>query len=143
MAAIRHDFFIHGSADRVYEAITTPSGLDSWWTLRSSGKPLEGSTYEFYFGEDYDWRASVVEAVSGRRITWRFTVADQEWEGTTLRMTLREDAENTVVEFSHTGWPDPSEHYRISSYCWAMYLRLLKRYVERGEVVPYGDRLDA
>jgi hypothetical protein len=29
-----------------------------------------------------------------------------------------------------------------SSYCWAMYLRLLRRNVEAGEVVPYAQRLD-
>ena len=34
------------------------------------------------------------------------------------------------------------EHFRISSYCWAMYLRVLKRGVEFGEAVPYKDRLN-
>ena len=49
----------------------------------------------------------------------------------------------TQVRFHHVGWPEPSEHYRISCFCWAMYLRLLKRYVEKGERVPYEARLDA
>ncbi len=34
------------------------------------------------------------------------------------------------------------EHYRISCYCWAMYLRILKRYLEHGETVQYARRLD-
>ena len=34
-------------------------------------------------------------------------------------------------------------HYRTSAFCWAMYLRLLKKYVETGEVVPYERRLEA
>jgi hypothetical protein len=46
------------------------------------------------------------------------------------------------VRFHHTGWPQSNDHYRISCYCWAMYLRLLKRNVERGEVVPFGQRLE-
>jgi uncharacterized protein YndB with AHSA1/START domain len=33
-------------------------------------------------------------------------------------------------------------HYRVSCYCWAMYLRILKRYLEHGETVPYAKRLD-
>ncbi len=49
--------------------------------------------------------------------------------------------EVTQVRFEHTGWPVANDHYRISNYCWAMYLRLLKRYVEAGEVVPYEKRL--
>ena len=31
---------------------------------------------------------------------------------------------------------------RTSCYCWVMYLRILKRYVEHGEMVPYERRLD-
>jgi hypothetical protein len=55
---------------------------------------------------------------------------------------LQEKDGLTQVSFHHTGWPENNEHYRISCYCWAMYLRLLKRYVEYGEVVPYEDRLE-
>ena len=47
------------------------------------------------------------------------------------------------VRFYHTGWPTQNEHWRISCYCWAMYLRLLRRYLEKGETVPYEQRLDA
>jgi uncharacterized protein YndB with AHSA1/START domain len=31
----------------------------------------------------------------------------------------------------------------VSCYCWAMYLRVLRRYLEHGERVPYEGRLDA
>ena len=36
-----------------------------------------------------------------------------------------------------------NEHWRISCYCWAMYLRLIRRYLEYGETIPYESRLDA
>jgi hypothetical protein len=42
----------------------------------------------------------------------------------------------------HRAHGHQSEHYRISCYCWAMYLRILKRYLEHGEQVPYAKRLD-
>ena len=79
MADILYDFSINASPDRVFRAVSTPEGLDRWWTRRSSG-------------------------------------------------------------FSHTGWPSANEHFRVSSYCWAMYLRVLRRYLEHGEVVPYEQR---
>jgi len=41
----------------------------------------------------------------------------------------------------YPGWPAVNEHYRISSYCWAMYLRILQRYLEHNESVPYESRL--
>ena len=48
----------------------------------------------------------------------------------------------TLVRFRHAGWPSENAHYFTSCYCWAMYLRILKRFVEHGETVPYESRLD-
>jgi hypothetical protein len=48
----------------------------------------------------------------------------------------------TQVRFHHLGWPKLNEHYRVSCYCWAMCLRVLKRNLEHGEFVPYKQRLE-
>jgi len=71
-----------------------------------------------------------------------FLPADTDWIGSLIGFNLVSEEEKTSVNFHHTGWPKVNEHYRISSYCWAMYLRLLKRYVEYGEVVAYEQRLE-
>ncbi len=71
------------------------------------------------------------------------TRAQEDWLGTRVGFVLEESEGLTQVRFCHSGWPGSTEHYRVSCYCWAMYLRLLKRYVEHGEVIPYEDRLDA
>ena len=71
------------------------------------------------------------------------TRADNDWRGTRLHIELQEQGGVTQVRFQHLGWPQANEHYRVSNFCWAMYLRLLKRYVERGEIVPYEERLEA
>jgi len=68
--------------------------------------------------------------------------AQEDWLGTRVGFILNENDGVTQVHFHHLGWPDSNEHYRISCYCWAMYLRLLKRYLEFGDVVPYENRLD-
>jgi hypothetical protein len=46
------------------------------------------------------------------------------------------------VLFSHIGWPTLSEHFAVSSFCWAMYLRIMRRALEYGEDVPYDARLE-
>ena len=51
-------------------------------------------------------------------------------------------ADSTQLRFAHLGWPQVNEHYRVSSFCWAMYLRLLRRHLEAGELVPYERRLE-
>lgn len=142
MPSILHDFVVHAPPERVYAAFATPAGLDAWWTLRSSGAPDVGTTYELFFGDAYDWRGRVVRAEPARGIEWEITTADADWLGTRVGAELTADGASTRVRFWHSGWTEASEHYRISSFCWAMYLRLLKRWVETGEVVAYERRLE-
>jgi len=142
-----HDIFQHfpikSPATRVFEAVSTPKGLDSWWTLSCSGSPSADASYVLGFGPGYDWIAKVTQFEPNKEFEIEFTEADGDWAGTRVGFALEEDNGNTTVRFHHTGWPEANDHYRVSCYCWSMYLRLLKRYVERGEVVEYDDRLEA
>jgi len=142
MADIFHHFQIKAARREVFQAIATPAGLDTWWTKRASGKPEEGAEYELGFGPGYEWRAIVTRCVPDVEFELQLTSAQADWQGTLVGFQLDEQNGVTQARFHHLGWPEANEHYRISCYCWAMYLRLLKRYVEFGEVVPYEDRLD-
>lgn len=143
MADIFHQFRIKASRQKVFQAIATPDGLDAWWTSRSSGNPVEGAEYELRFSPPYVWRAVVAHCTPDSELEFVMTDADEDWLGTRLSFSLNEQNGVTQVRFSHTGWPQTNEHFRVSSYCWAAYLRLLRRYVEQGEIVSYEDRLDA
>lgn len=142
MADIYHDFPIKAPPERVYEAVTSPAGLDAWWTKRSAGEPSEGTEYELWFGPEYDWRARVTRAAAPSDFELQLTRADPDWLATRVGFHLERSGDATLVRFSHTGWPTPNEHWRISCYCWAMYLRILRRHIENGEMVPYEQRLD-
>jgi uncharacterized protein YndB with AHSA1/START domain len=143
MPDIVHHFPIKASADLVFQAISTPAGLDTWWTKRASGEPKEGAEYELWFGSDHDWRAIVSRCAPPTQFELELTSAHEDWQGTRLGFGLEEMDGLTQVRFHHTGWPQLNDHYQVSCYCWAMYLRLLRRYVEMGEIVPYEDRLNA
>ncbi len=143
MADIFHDFPINVPVGRVFDAVTTPEGLDTWWTQRSAGKPQDGEEYELWFGPEYDWRAKVTRCVPDSEFEVEMTRADSDWMGTRVGLRLDPRGNSTWVQFYHTGWPSPNEHYRISCCCWAMYLRILRRSLEYGESVPYEIRLDA
>lgn len=67
MADIFHDFPIRAEAGRVFEAVSTPDGLDRWWTKRSSGEPAEGAEYQLGFGPDHDWLARLRRVAPSRR----------------------------------------------------------------------------
>lgn len=143
MADILQDFPIRAAAQKVFTAVSAPEGLDAWWTKRCSGRAEVGAEYELWFGPEYDWRAVVSRCVPGAEFELRMVRAQQDWMPTRVGFVLSEDNGVTQVRFQHTGWPEANEHYRISCHCWALYLRLLRRWVEHGEKVDYDARLDA
>jgi uncharacterized protein YndB with AHSA1/START domain len=141
MADILQDFPIAAPAQRVFDAVSTPAGLDEWWTLRSAGEPREGAEYVLFFGDDYDWRARVTRCAAPSEFELEMTRADDDWLGSRVGIRLQPRDTGTWVEFYHSGWPAANEHFRISCHCWAMYLRVLRRFLENGESVPYEERL--
>jgi uncharacterized protein YndB with AHSA1/START domain len=142
MPDIFHDFPIKAPPERVFEAVSTPHGLDCWWTKSSAGEAAEGAEFELWFGPKYDWRAKVTVCVRNSTFELEMVRADGDWTGTRVGFRLEDRDSTTNVHFYHTGWPSQNEHWRISCYCWAMYLRILRRYLEHSELVPYEKRLD-
>jgi uncharacterized protein YndB with AHSA1/START domain len=141
MADILQDFPIQAPPGRVFEAVSRPALLDEWWTVRSSGHPTVGAAYELDFGPKYRWRAVVTRAEPGAAFELQITDASPDWIGTFVGFELAPSDAGTQVRFHHRGWPEVNEHYRISCHCWALYLRVLRRYLEHGETVPYDQRL--
>jgi uncharacterized protein YndB with AHSA1/START domain len=142
MPDIFHDFPINAPRARVFKAVSDPQGLDAWWTKTAAGEPREGAEYDLGFGPQYAWRARVTGVVPDSEFELQLVAADVDWTGTRVGFRLDGNGGTTQVRFHHTGWPTLNEHYRISCYCWAMYLRILRRFLEHGETVPYEHRLD-
>jgi uncharacterized protein YndB with AHSA1/START domain len=141
MPDIHHDFPIAASREKVFELLSSPEGLAKWWTLDSDGTPGEGEVYQLGFGPGYAWEGVLRVYDPPTRIVWELTTADPDWLGTRVGFELEEVPAGTQVRFTHSGWPEANEHYRTSNMCWAMYLRILRRHIEFGEVVPYLERL--
>ncbi len=142
MPDVLHDFPIRATPAAVFAAVSSPVGLDAWWTLGASGEARVGAVFELFFGEEYDWRATVVRCIADREFALRIDRASVDWVGTEVSFRIEEAGDVSWLRFAHTGWGAATEHYRISSFCWAMYLRVLRRWVEHGEVVPYERRLE-
>lgn len=143
MPDILHRFTVAAPPERVAEMLLTPEGLNAWWTETARGRAARGARYDFGFGPQYQWAGTLVELEPGRKVVWEMVDADDDWRGTRVGCTLEPSGAGTTVDFFHTGWREANDHYRRTSYCWAMYLRLLKRHVEAGELVPYERRYAA
>ena len=143
MANILHEFTISAPPERIFECMTTPAGLDQWWTHYSSGKAEVDALYTLGFGPEYDWEARVTKCAKDAEFELELIEASDEWIGTRVGFHLASLGDHTRVSFHHSGWKAETSHFGTSSFCWAMYLRLLRRYIENGESVPYDDRLEA
>jgi uncharacterized protein YndB with AHSA1/START domain len=143
VADIVQEFTVQAPQQRVFEMFATAKGLDAWWTKNSSGSPAEGAEYRLFFSPDSDWRAKVTRSTPPWAFELVMTEAHDDWRNTRVGCELYPEGDRTRVRFYHIGWPQANEHWRVSCYCWAMYLRLLRRYLEHGELVPYEKRLDA
>jgi len=141
MADIFHTFIIKAPIHNVFEGISSSRGLDNWWTKSSEENAKPGGIYKLDFGPGYIWTAIVTQYKADSEFGLRMTEADPDWLGTKIGFSLSWKDGITHVDFYHTGWPEKNGHYKISCYCWAMYLRILKRWLEFGEQVPYGQRL--
>ena len=113
MADIFNRLPIKASAFKVFQAVSTPGGLNAWWTLTSSGEPKAGAEYELGFGPGYDWRAVVSRCVPNLEFELEMVSADDDWRDTHFGLALDERDGLTQVRFHHTGRPESNERYRV------------------------------
>jgi uncharacterized protein YndB with AHSA1/START domain len=141
---IEHELVVAAPIERVFESFSTAAGLNSWWTSTASAEPWPNGRFTFGFGPEYQWAGIARVFDAPRAIEWEMTETAPmaDWLGTRVGARLSPEGDSTRLHFYHRGWPTASAHHRISSFCWATYLRLLARYRTSGEVIPYERRND-
>ena len=142
MPDIYHDVPIGGTVEDVFKGVSASEGLSKWWSKAGSGEAGPEKEMSFDFGPGYHWKAVVEEFVPKKKIVFRMTKSDDDWNGTRIKFDIEEMGSGSLLRFEHLGWPDDNSHYRTSSYCWAMYLRCLKMYIEDGTELDYSRRFE-
>ena len=131
MNTIYQNLIIKANLKCVFEAVTSPDLLNQWWTTKSLGELAIGGIYSFWFSEEYDWQAKVIELDINQLVGYRMIKADQDWEGTELRFKIEIISEQTTrLHFYHIGWKEMNLHFGQTSHCWALYLNTLKDLLE-------------
>jgi uncharacterized protein YndB with AHSA1/START domain len=139
---IVHYLQVNSPVERVYPVISTSRGIANWWARDAKGHAELGAILQLDFGPDYLWQAQVTQMVPLAEFELTMIKADPDWMDSTIGFQLSSGENGTNVRFFHRGWREANEHYYISCYCWAMYLRIMKRFVEHGEFVDYAERLN-
>jgi len=140
MADIRHRVTINAPARAVYDAISTPEGVATWWTREARGSSTECGEIEFWFGGEKPAAVmQLVELTPARRVVWRCTDGPAEWLGTTQTFDVREAEGESVVMFTHADWVAPVEFMHHCSTRWGYFLLSLKHQLEQGAGTPWPD----
>lgn len=135
MEAIRHYLVIKTSPEKVYNAVTTREGIESWWCKNTTAKPEVGFVNVFTFGKDRS-EMKVTELVPNKRTSWECINAIDEWIGTRIVFQLEEKDGNTLVRFAQEGWRRATDTFAECNYFWALFMKSLKSYCETGAGSP-------
>ena len=138
--AICHSTFIHANPMQVYLALTTPQGLDAWFTTGASVQAIKGGEINFRWvnwGPDHistQDGGSVLEAIPGERFVfqWHPDVPDYP---TTVEINLTFKDGGTIVSLREHGFAATPSGLQAMVDCatgWGEALTLLKFYLEYG-----------
>jgi uncharacterized protein YndB with AHSA1/START domain len=133
MAEINHRVGLKASAEEIYEALTTNSGLATWWTNDVSGAGSVGSIIEFRFnggGPD----CVVTELIPNKIVRFKHSGSMHEsWMGTEILFQLQVEGEHTFVRFTHLNCNESSDFMAHCSNKWAVFLISFKDAVEANQ----------
>ena len=127
--------------ERVFDAIATVEGVQSWWTPDASGSIQPGGELELGFEGVDDQVMRVERSVRPSLVEWRCLnhSGHAEWEGTTVRFALAEvGPDECELDFRHLGLVPELRCYDACERGWDFFLGVsLAGLVERGEGSPF------
>ncbi len=68
------------------------------------------------------------------------TKSDIDWNSTTFAYEMEVKNGLVNLHFSHFGWLKRNSEFRKTSFCWAISLKGLKDYLEKGIILPFEKR---
>ena len=143
---IVHRVGIKAPIKKVYDAISTSEGIANWWTRDTTGESSVGKTIHVRFhstdGNVIGAMELLIHALQpDRTVQWRFKAGPPEWIGTEVTFSLKQEAEYTIVNFSHSHWRETVEFTAHCSMKWATFLQSLKQLLEDGRGMPSPNDL--
>ena len=148
MHSFKFDLLVAAPAAKVFEALTTQQGIQSWWTTSSEVGTAVGEHITIRFGGTF--KVVQIEALHpATEVRWRVVDAHlvvpglartNEWLGTTIVLQLVPQSDTvTRLALEHIGLTPEVECYDICSQGWTQFLESLKAYLETGKGSPYVE----
>jgi uncharacterized protein YndB with AHSA1/START domain len=141
VADFQQTMLLQASADAVFDALTTVTGLSSWWT-RTTGFGGVGGELRFYF--DSPTEACVMQvdrADRPTRVEWTVTQCSflPDWVGTRPTFTITPVGDDKAeLHFRHHGLTPQLECIEMCTVGWNTYLASLRGFLHSGKGSPFG-----
>lgn len=144
MADILHRVYIKATPQKLYEALTTESGLSRWWTGHTKAAAREGSVAEFRFEEgSMGPDMKITRLVPSELVQWECVDGIDDWIGTQFEFAMKPHKEGVLLLFAQRGWREAGEFYMHCNCKWGFFLGVsLKKYLEEGRGMPHPDDPD-
>ena len=133
--AIRINVTIKATSEKIYKAITTQEGIESWWCKNTTANPEPGFVNIFVFGK-FRNEMKVTELIPNRKVEWNCINSIEEWIGTRISFDLEEKDGNTLLRFTHGEWRAVTDTFAGCNYDWALFMKSLKSFCETGAGTP-------
>ena len=161
MPNIRHAIWINATIEVVYLAISTQTGLSSWWTPFTEAKAEIGTVARFTFGNGYFKAMEIKTLEPFQSVKWYCIAGADEWIDTSISFDLvfgQQDAllviypemrgqfeqgtsdSGTLLFFQHDDWKVQSSMFAECNYTWGAFLRSLKLLCETGKGKPWPNQ---
>lgn len=139
MYAIKHLYHIKFPRQKIFQELSTTSGLSHWWTVSTSGESNLGGVIDFRFGEHPGPKMKVTELKQNEKVVWECVEGPSDWVGTHISFALDENEGKTRIRFEHNGWKETGDHFAACSFSWARYLESLRQFCQTGKGEAYGS----
>ncbi|MDB5095182.1 MAG: Activator of Hsp90 ATPase 1 family protein [Candidatus Eremiobacteraeota bacterium] len=136
--------FLKGPTDRVFDALTTTSGLAGWWST-VSGSGVQGGELTFAFDDDR-LVVHVDEAQRPSAVRWTPRSSFEpvsDWVGTTIAFDISPSGDGgSRLRLRHIGLTPQLECFELCRRGWDYYLQSLVEYVDSGQGRPFGSTIE-
>ena len=134
-ADIRINVVIKTTPEKVYEAVTTQEGIESWWCKHTTAKPELGFVNIFSFGK-FRNEMKVIKLIPNKRVEWECINSIEEWIDTGISFDMEEKEGTTLLRFAQSGWRAATDTFAGCTYDWALFMKSLKSFCETGTGTP-------
>jgi uncharacterized protein YndB with AHSA1/START domain len=139
MASIKHLFHISAPKEKVFEALTTISGLSNWWTTSINGDSNTGGVIQFRFGDFGGPDMKVKEIIPNKSVSWECVGGSEGWLGHIFSFHLDTNENKTRVSFEQSGWKETGDFYASCTFSWGRYMESLRQYCQTGKGEAFGS----